>query len=218
MPQQVGRFETDIVRHVTLNYLLHLPPGYGEVEGPWPMIYFLHGAGERGDDVTKLLKHGIPKIVERDPDFPFIALSPQCPEGSWWPLEVEALYRLLEEIVARYEVDERRIYLTGISMGGFGSWRLGSAHPDRFAAVVPICGGMEGPARQVHTLKDVPVWAFHGAKDPTVPLAQSERLVEALDACGGNVRLTVYPEAAHDSWTETYDNPDLYRWLLAQSR
>jgi predicted peptidase len=218
MLQQAGRFETDIVRHVTLDYLLHLPPGYGEVEGPWPMIYFLHGAGERGDDVTKLLKHGIPKIVERDPEFPFIALSPQCPQESWWPLEVEALHRLLEEIVARYDVDERRIYLTGISMGGYGSWRLGSAYPERFAAVVPICGGMEGPAQQVCALKEVPVWAFHGAKDPTVPLAQSERLVEALEACGGDVRLTVYPEAAHDSWTETYDNPELYRWLLAQSR
>ncbi len=218
MTQQAARFEKDIVQHVSLDYLLHLPPGYGEGDQRWPLVFFLHGAGERGSNLELVKKHGIPQVAERDPSLPFVAVSPQCPEEHWWPMEMEALHALLQDVLARYAIDTRRVYLTGLSMGGYGSWHLGARYPELFAAVVPICGGMSGPARAVCALKGVPVWAFHGAKDPTVPLEQSQRLVDALRECGGDARLTIYPECGHDAWTETYDNPALYTWLLAQSK
>jgi len=133
-------------------------------------------------------------------------------------METEALGALLDEIAGAYRVDPQRVYLTGLSMGGFGTWHLALEQPQCFAAIAPICGGIHGPSRIVCTLKDLPIWAFHGAKDETVPLDQQARLVEALRECGGNVRFTVYPEAGHDSWTETYNNPELYDWFLQHSR
>ncbi len=215
--QQARRFEAQITKRVRLNYLLYLPPGYDKASGEqWPLLMFLHGYGERGDDLELLKKHGIPKILAAGKDFPFIAISPQCPGESWWPLEVDALKALLDHIIEDYPVDEKRVYLTGLSMGGFGSWSLSIAHPELFAAVVPICGG--GVPGLVGALKDVPVWAFHGTLDEIVNLSQSEEMVKALQEAGGNVKLTVYPDLAHDSWTATYDNPELYDWLLQQKR
>lgn len=219
MGQQARTFEKQIVKTLRLDYLLFLPRGYNEAPAKeWPLILFLHGAGERGDDLERVKKHGIPKIVESRPEFPFVAVSPQCPEASWWPLQFEALTALLDEIVSAYSVDTRRIYLTGLSMGGFGAWHLAVAHPDRFSAVAPICGGFNGSPRAVSILKDVPVWAFHGAKDTTVPLEQQEKIVEVLQECGGDIRFTVYAEAGHDSWTQTYNNPELYEWFLEHTR
>lgn len=167
----------------------------------------------------RIKKHGIPKVVEKDPDLPFITVSPQCPENSWWANdELDSLIALLDDVAGRYAVDATRIYLTGMSMGGYGAWHLALRQPDRFAAIAPVCGGICGPAGRVCALKTVPVWVFHGAQDPTVPIAESERLVAALQGCGGDVRFTAYPDSGHDSWTETYDNPDLYAWFLEHTR
>ena len=124
---------------------------------------------------------------------------------------------LVDEIIKKYEVDTSRIYLTGLSMGGFGTWSLASMHPERFAAIAPICGGGES-RRVARSLKNMPVWAFHGEKDTVVPAERSKEIVEALKANGGNVKLTLYPEVGHDSWTRTYDNPKLYEWFLKHSR
>ena len=198
------------------NYLLYLPEGYGEQEKQWPTILFLHGAGERGDDVAKVKSHGPAKIVEAGRDLPFIVVSPQCPSKQWWPVKVEVLMGLLDEIEEKYDVDPERIYLTGLSMGGYGSWSLASMYPDRFAAVAPICGG--GMPYLGRNFKNLPVWAFHGAKDEVVPLQRSQEMVDAINNAGGNAELTVYPEAGHDSWTETYDNPKLYEWFLNHRR
>jgi predicted peptidase len=213
-------FETEIRKQVHLSYLLHLPEDYAsDADERWPLILFLHGMGERGDDLELVKLHGIPKIVEERDDVPFIAVSPQCPDLTVWSDHVEALDALLREIEGRYRVDPERIYLTGLSMGGYGAWHMATLHPDRFAAVVPICGGGHvghGFPERVAALKDVPVWAFHGAKDPVVPLGESQKLVDVLKESGGNVRFTVYPDAEHDSWTRTYDNPELYDWLLEQ--
>jgi predicted peptidase len=216
MPQQPHHFETPITH--SLGYLVHLPPGYGEdATRRWPLILFLHGIGERGSDVEKVKIHGIAKIVEEQPGFPFVAVSPQCPAGSsWWPHEVEPLKALLDHILATHAVDPTRVYLTGLSMGGYGVWALGSAYPDLFAAIAPICGG--GDVDTVCALKDVPVWAFHGDLDTVVLLSESQKLVDALQACGGNVQLTIYPGIKHDSWTQTYDNPALYQWFMSHSR
>jgi len=206
-PQQV-----EVTVKMELGYLLFLPKDY-EKKKSWPLILFLHGAGESGNDLDKVKLHGPPKIVETKKDFPFIVVSPQSRRFGWNP---DALLGLLDHVVSKHRVDPERIYLTGLSMGGFGTWSLAARAPDRFATIVPICGG--GNPDDAEKLKNLPIWVFHGAKDPVVPLARSERMVEAIKAAGGNVKFTVYPEANHDSWTETYDNPKLYEWLLEHER
>ncbi|MCX6891183.1 MAG: prolyl oligopeptidase family serine peptidase [Verrucomicrobia bacterium] len=207
-----------------VNYLLFLPRGYdAKADRRWPLILFLHGAGERGMDVWKVATHGPPKNANLNPDFPFIVVSPQCPEQQIWSKDV--LLALLDEISAKHAVDGRRIYLTGLSMGGYGTWDLGLTYPEKFAAIVPICGGgqmisvlLSGRDKGA-ALKSLGIWAFHGGKDPVVPLNESQRMVDALKKVGvPDVKLTIYPEAGHDSWTEAYKNPELYDWLLKHER
>jgi predicted peptidase len=214
--QHAQTFEKEITKTLSCKYLLFLPEGYDKEQKRWPLMLFLHGAGERGDELNKVKVHGPPKLVEKQKDFPFIVVSPQCPDDDWWTTKTEVLINLLDDIVARYDVDTERVYLTGLSMGGYGSWALASEYPDRFAAVVPICGG--GSRIMSRTLTDVPIWTFHGAKDGVVPVEESKDLVEAINARGGNAKLTIYPEANHDSWTETYNNQEVYDWLLKHRR
>ncbi|NLY00710.1 MAG: prolyl oligopeptidase family serine peptidase [Rhodopirellula sp.] len=197
----------------TLDYLLYLPKGYDQ-QDCWPLVLFLHGAGERGDDLELVKKHGPPMLAERGKDFPFILVSPQCPKGRWW--QAGELSALLDEITEKYRVDNDRVYVTGLSMGGFGTWLLAASAPDRFAALAPICGG--GEVYWAKDLAHVPVWAFHGGKDSVVPPERSEKMVAAVHKHGGTAKLTVYPDAAHDSWTETYATPEFYDWLLEQRR
>lgn len=217
MSQTACRFEKPVTRLVAFDYLLYLPKGY-EAGGSWPLILFLHGAGERGHDLTLLNKNPLPKLLVGESDLPFVVVSPQCPEDNWWPMMVDDLTVLLDDIMARYRIDPQRVYLTGLSMGGFGTWALACAHPERFAAIAPICGGIYGPTSAVQVLKDVPVWAFHGALDPVVPVESSEKLIDELRQVGGNVRLTVYPDLQHDAWTVTYNNPELYDWFLSHTK
>ena len=204
-------------------YLLFLPDAYkARSSKRWPLILFLHGMGERGEDLSKVKTHGPPKLVEKMTNFPFILVSPQCPNGQWWSNDL--LAALLDEIIAKYKVDRSRIYLTGLSMGGFGSWSLAMEFPERFAAVAPVCGGGNplypnaySPTRKA-ALKSLPFWVFHGEKDLAVPLLESERMVKALQKLGCDVKFTVYPGVGHDCWTETYNNPQLYEWFLAHER
>jgi len=208
--------DKEITRKLDLEYLLYLPDGYGEhSEKKWPLVVFLHGAGERGDDLEKVKIHGPPKLAANGKKFPFILISPQCPAEGWWPSQ--PVPDLIDEAEQRYAIDPDRIYLTGLSMGGYGTWAFASRQPDRYAAIAPICGG--GTPYLMRRLKQLPVWAFHGAKDTAVPLVESERLVEALKRAGNErVKFTVYPEAGHDSWTASYDNVELYKWLLSHER
>ncbi|MCD6049908.1 MAG: phospholipase/carboxylesterase [Verrucomicrobia bacterium] len=224
--QRKVHFEEKVTKTLTLDYLLYLPKDYTtEKTKTYPTILFLHGAGERGTNVNKVAVHGPPKLVKAGKDFPFIIISPQCPNGQVW--SVETLNALLDDVEKTFRVDKTRLYLTGLSMGGYGTWSLGLGFPERFAAMAPICGGGEsityllGKGDKVRgpLLKSMPIWAFHGAKDPVVPLAESERMVEMLKKGGNqNVKLTVYPEAQHDSWTATYDNPELFEWFLKFKR
>jgi predicted peptidase len=212
--QQEKSFEKEVIVKVKTKYLLYLPGGYESDKKEWPLILFLHGAGESGDDLAKVKVHGPPKLIEnKKMDFPCIVVSPQSARGGW---NVDTLTALLDDLAAKYRVDKDRVYLTGLSMGGFGTWSLAAAHAERFAAIVPICGG--GNPADAARLKDLPIWVFHGAKDTTVPPERSERMVKALKEAGSNVKFTVYPDAGHDSWTATYDDPELYRWLFAQKR
>jgi predicted peptidase len=219
--QQQRTFEMEVSpgsgdQKVRLNYLLFLPGDYGaDPHQKWPLILFLHGLGETGDNLEMLKKHGIPRIVEEWGEFPFITVSPQCPYRYCWTSEADSLNALLDEVVATYAVDVERVYLTGLSMGGYGAWYLAIEHPERFAAVVPIAGG--GDPAKVCALEEVPIWAFHGALDDVVSPEESEEMVNALKACGGNVQFTLYPDTYHDSWTQTYENPELYQWLLKHS-
>jgi len=222
--QTAKSFKTRITRAVSANYLLFLPKDYrAGGKKTWPLIFFLHGAGERGTNVWKVGVHGPPKLVKQQPDFPFIVLSPQCPPGQRW--DNETLIALLDDVMKKHRVDRSRIYLTGLSMGGFGTWSLGLDYPERFAAIAPICGGGDRIAvllsdpKKAAALKSLAVWAFHGAKDPVVNLEESERMVAALRKFGcKEVELTVYPEAQHDSWSETYGNPKLCDWFLQHQR
>ena len=208
-----GEFEAEVTLTVKNNYLLYTPEGY-EDKDAWPLMVFLHGAGERGDDLEKLKVHGPPKLIAQGKDFPCIVLAPQCPKHLWW--YPQALLQLIDKIANEYKVDKSRIYLTGLSMGGFGTWALAAEHPDVFAAIAPICGG--GSPEKAEAYVGIPTWVFHGAKDSVVPIALSEKMVEAIKAAGGEPKFTVYPEANHDSWTATYDNPEFYEWLFAQKK
>ncbi|MCB2171100.1 prolyl oligopeptidase family serine peptidase [archaeon] len=193
-------------------YLLYLPEGYSKEE-KYPLLVFLHGAGERGDDLELVKIHGPPKLIEAGHDFPFIIVSPQVPLDEWWSPDTVAW--LTKDIMDNYSVDTERVYLTGLSMGGFGTWRTATKYPEMYAAIAPICGG--GDPSKAHLIKDVPVWVFHGAKDDVVPIKRSEEMYDALKEYG-NIEFTVYPEANHDSWTKTYENPRLYEWLLSHKR
>lgn len=196
-----------------MQYLLYLPEDY-ETKDAWPLLLFLHGAGERGDNLDLVKVHGPPKLIDKGKHFPFIVVSPQCPKDQWWDATI--LTGLLDQLVEEYKVDTGRIYVTGLSMGGFGTWALAAKTPKRFAAIAPICGG--GEPLWVRNIKDLPVWAFHGAKDPVVPLERSTIMIEAMKKAGASPKLTVYPDLAHDSWTITYENPELYNWLLSHER
>jgi predicted peptidase len=204
-----------ISRKVSYRYLLYVPKAYaGNSRQRWPLLLFLHGSGERGDDLAKLKVHGPPKVLDGWDEFPLVVVSPQCPDGQRWQSDV--LAALLDDVTDRLRIDPDRIYVTGLSMGGRGTWDLAMSYPERFAAIAPVCGGAL-PDRAC-SLKDLPVKAFHGAKDTVVPLAETETIVEAVKKCGGTAELVVYPETGHDSWTVTYADPSLWEWLLSHRR
>jgi len=216
MSQQTGKyFKVEVRQDVVLEswFLLYLPEGYDTINRQWPLLLFLHGSGECGNMLVLVKKQGPPKLIEYGKSFPFIVVSPQCPEGQRWSVEV--LDMLLDEMVRQYRVDTNHIVVTGLSMGGTGTWDLAVAYPERFAAIAPICGRADpGDAGRI---KNLPIWVFHGAKDDIVPPEVSENMVKALKALGSPVKFTVYPDAGHDSWTETYDNPEFWDWLIKQS-
>ena len=203
-----------------LDYLLFMPKNTSAlVNGKYPLILSLHGIGERGNDLQQLKRDGLAKILDGYNTFPFIVVSPQCPTSTEWYYDRTdtLLKQLMDDVLARYPVDTARVYLTGYSMGGIGSWDMAIRYPNLFAAVAPIAARGEAYAN-ICGMKDVPVWAFHGAKDDVVALFKAEAIVKALQDCGGTVQLTVYPDAYHDSWSRTYNNPGLYNWLLSQRR
>lgn len=220
MAQQTGKyFKVETRKNVFLEswLLLYLPEGYDSlVAERWPLLLFLHGSGERGEMLDLVKRNGPPRMIEEGRKFPFIVVSPQCPEDQRWETRIEVLDMLLDEMTSRYRVDTNRIYVTGLSMGGQGTWDLAFAYPARFAAIVPVCGWTR--PSQAGLIRDLPVWVFHGAKDDVVPLTQSEEMVNALKALGSPVKFTVYPEAGHDAWTQAYQEAEMWEWLLEQRK
>jgi predicted peptidase len=212
-PPEAKSFKKDVVLHVEWKYAQWLPEGYGASEKKWPLLVFLHGAGEVGDRLASVERHGPPKLAAAGRKFPFILVAPQSTHLLWNPLEVNAF---TEEMVKTLKVDATRVWITGISMGGNGTWMAASLQPELYAAAVPICGW--GDFFMVRRLATIGVWAFHGAKDPLVPVAKTQELVDAVKYSGGTPKLTIYPDAQHDSWTQAYDDPELWKWLEAQKR
>jgi len=222
MKQRAETLIQQIPRVVHLNYLIHVPQtAQQDPLNKQPLILYLHGAEERGDDIDQIKPVGLPDVVEREEDFPFITVSPQCPQDTWWVELTDALDALLVQVISKQPVDLNRIYLTGTGMGGFGTWYWASRYPDRFAAIAPVSGGgppYHGFPEKVCVLKNVPVWAFHGEQDDTVPLEDAQTLVDTLKSCGGNVRFTIGPGSRHETWERTYANPDMYGWFLEHKR
>ncbi len=213
--QQQQKLETQIVKNIKLEYLLYLPKTYRSSKKRFPLMLFLHGSGERGSDLEKIKVHGLPKLLEEGLDLECVVVSPQCPSDSRW--DAEALGALLDDLEKTLRVDSDRIYVTGLSMGGFGTWELAIRNPKRFAAIVPICGG--GEPLFTREITHLPVWVFHGAKDDVVPLKYSSRMVKALKKYGNKqVKFKIYKNAGHDSWSKAYANPKLFAWMLEQKR
>jgi poly(3-hydroxybutyrate) depolymerase len=196
-----------------LDYLLYLPADYYLSSRRWPLILYLHGSGDVDRDIDRLRGGGLPRRIEAGWRIPFIIVAPHSPKQGW---DVEALDALLDELLRRHRVDADRVYLTGVSMGGFGTWALAAAYPKRFAAIAPICGG--GDPASADRLRGVPTWAFHGADDTIVPAEQSRNMVAALEQAGGDVKLTIYPGVGHNSGGMTYADNRLYDWFLAHQR
>lgn len=216
--QKATVFKATVSTTLQASYLLYLPKDYGkDPTKKWPVLVFLHGSGESGTDIEAVKQHGPPKLIAQGKEFPFIVVSPQAasPEQGW---RIDVLNALLDNVIAHHRVDQDRVYLTGLSMGGFGTWAWATANPERFAAVAPICGG--GVAHYAASrMKNLPVWAFHGGKDSVVALGETFNMINALNRAGAaEVKYSIYPEAGHDSWTQAYNDENLYRWLLSHKR
>ena len=216
-----------------LKYRLIKPVDY-KFGKKYPLVLFLHGAGERGDDNAATLRHAAKDLAnpQTRAKYPAYVVIPQCPTGKKWsevdwskesselpqdPSDaMQSIKELIDEMVENAGVDRNRIYITGLSMGGYGTWDAIARYPGFFAAAAPICGG--GDPKTVEKFKSLPVWCFHGAKDPVVKVGRSREMIEALQKVGSNAKYTEYPDAQHDSWTQTYSNPELLDWMFAQRR
>jgi predicted peptidase len=206
----------------TLRYLLHLPDSYAaDSAQQWPFILFLHGRGERGTDVEIVRNIGLPNILDQQPDFPCVILSPQCPNDVRWPTQDANIITLLDTLLPTLRLNPQRVYLSGLSMGGEGAWYFGACYPERFAAVVPVCARIplvEGFPERVSSLKDKPLWAFHGDTDNTNPTDHTLQMISVVKNAGGSPKLTIFPNTDHDCWGKVYNDTALWEWLLGQSK
>jgi predicted peptidase len=217
-------------------YALYVPRSYDDRRA-WPLILFLHGRGECGSDGSRQLRVGLgPELLARPERWPFLVLFPQKPaKDDEWEQHEAAVLAMLDEVSGRYNIDPNRVLLTGLSQGGHGTWVLGARHPDRWAALVPVCGYAAAPmglppvrslasrfegsaADLAPALAGLPIWAFHGEADDTVPVAATLELVAAIQRAGGAPKLTVFPGVGHASWEPAYRTPELAEWMLEQAR
>lgn len=228
-------FESHIYTDVggeKLPYRLLKPAGYDAAHGPYPLLIFLHGAGERGTDNRLQLTHGKPFMRKAAAEYGSFVLAPQCPpDGIWsgrhWtekshvlskepPRQMRLLVELLEKLQKDYPIDSDRLYIMGLSMGGFGTWDIIQRYPQRFTAAAPICGG--GDEESAAHIVSVPIWVFHGDADAAVPVARSREMIKALKSAGGKPRYSEYPGVGHNSWTQAFNEPELLKWMFEQRR
>jgi len=207
-------WQVRVSRTVPISFLLTLPEDYGkDHKKHWPMLLFLHGSGERGNDLNKIRRHGPPKEIAAGRKYPFIVVSPQCPDGQMWDPAV--LTQLLDMVERRYRVDKTHEYVTGLSLGGYGTYELAAMNPKRFAAIAPISGG--GSWLTADLIEKTPAFIVHGDSDPTVPCDEDRKLAQYLKDNGDEVRYTEVKGGGHDVWSDVYAGDELYTWLLQHS-
>ena len=201
-----------------VGYLLYLPKkSKTSGQKKTGLMMFLHGRGESNGPLSLVAKWGPPMMAARGDDLPWVIVSPQCPKEDEWESDIQQkrIAELLDSVVENHNIDEKKIYLTGLSMGGCGCWRMAADHPNRFAAVAPICG--VGDPADAEKLKDVRIWAFHGDQDSAAPFQNSVEMVTAIKAAGGNsIRFTSFEHIGHNCWSATYATPELYKWMAKQ--
>jgi len=206
-------FEATLSRRVVLPYRVWLPEGYAAKGKAWPAILFLHGSGERGNDLSFLARNGPPHVAETR-GLPFVVIAPQLPAGETWA--GDAVLALLDRVQGALAIDTTRVYLTGLSMGAYGAYEAAIAAPTRFAALLTVSGA--GNPAEVCKLKGVPTWIVHGAKDDIIPVESGREMARRLENCKGDVRWTLEPDEGHDAWTKVYEDPATYEWFLAHRR
>lgn len=203
-------------RFEDMGYWLYIPDDMNIIDNKMPMIVFLHGAGERGCDLELVKNQGIPKMISEGKKVAAVVLCPQCPDDIVWNNIVFKIKCLIDSIAENQNVDKKRISITGLSMGGYGTWEMGLTFPTFFSAIAPICGG--GMSWRAGLLKDMPIRAFHGGKDDAVPCSNSMEMVDAINDNGGCAELTIFHNVRHDSWTAAYEKTDLIEWLIKTER
>ncbi|MBR2987304.1 MAG: dienelactone hydrolase family protein [Clostridia bacterium] len=204
----------EVKHYHNMAYLLRYPDGYEEGKH-YPVILFFHGSGSRGTNIYRLKQNDFFETISVHGDFPFIVAAPLCSENSWFD-QWEHVLGMTEELVSSSFCDEDRLYVMGVSMGGYAAWQLAMSRPYLVAALVPICGG--GMRWNASRVRRIPVWAHHGEEDPLVPVQESKDMVEAVNTAGGNARLTLYPDMGHEIWVKVYETPEVFSWLLSQKR
>ena len=208
------KWESD--RYYNFGYVLNLPKDYDATK-QYPLVLFLHGAGERGDDLDVASRHGFMKHVrEEDADYPFIFLAPQCPFDKYWGCFTESLLAFLDDMMAKLPIDRERVYLTGLSMGGTGTWMLAMAAPERFAAIAPICGS--GICWNIDPIVDLPVCMYHGDCDAIVPIEESITMLKAINRRGGKATLHILNGVGHNEWDVAYAGNALIDWLFQHKK
>ncbi|WP_197531310.1 carboxylesterase family protein [Posidoniimonas corsicana] len=195
-------------------YLLYLPDAYSPEGQPWPLVVYLHGSGLRGRDLDLVASEGPPRLAREGEPLPFILASPQCPQNQ--SFDPKMVRSLVEHVVEQHQIEREKIYLTGYSMGGFGTWQAAAAYPDLFAAFAPLCGG--GNPDEAESLAQTPVWAFHGDQDKVVPLEQTTLMTEAVTNAGGEVTLSILPGMGHAICDDVYSDRSLFDWLLTHRK
>lgn len=222
--QHAHRFEKTIEKRLETNYLLYLPASYGMDDRRWPLLVYLHGGGGSGTEIDRLARYPLVERLEREVDFPFVVVTPQCPPGrltghgpmgDTWSEHAELVDALIDELLGAYRLDPDRVVLVGHSMGGYGAWYLAHRYPERFAAVAPMSG--PGVTWWTYRAQDTPFWVFHGEEDEAVPIVESEAMVRALKEIGGRVRFTRYLGGGH-AIRQPFEEDELYDWLLEQRR
>jgi predicted peptidase len=199
---------------IKCNYLLYLPPNYENQTDTFPLIIYLHGGSVRGDNLEKLKTYGLPKLIEDGNQYDFIIASPQCPENTYWS-KINWFDTLYRELVSKYRIDKNRIYVTGISAGGFGAWHAAMDNPNRISAIIPLCGGCNDSS-EICKINHLPVWTFHGTNDNLIDINETERLVRRLKTCNGNIKFTRLDSTGHNIG-HIYENQEIYDWFLQQN-
>jgi predicted peptidase len=213
----IGTYSQDNIKpKIKCNYLLYLPQAYMGSQDSFPLIIYLHGSGRRGGDLNKLKANGLPYLIDKGYNYEFIIASPQCPENTYWS-QINWFDSLYLDLTSKYRIDEKRIYITGISMGGFGTWQAAMDYPDKIAAIVPLCGGCNDSIN-ICRINKIPIWTFHGAADTITSINETQKLVTRLNECNGNIRFTRIENEGHGLQFIYEKNPEIYKWMLEQRK